>query len=455
MSVTKEVLERITPSLEDKQAMRDATNKIIKELKSEFSGCDEVKFVEIYGSISRDTWLTHDKDIDVFVGFDKTCSKKYMENVISAAGKKILSDTVKQYAEHPYIKGKYRGFSVEIVPSYDIKDTSERISAVDRTRFHDAYIKENLAGRQNDVRLLKQFLRGIGCYGAEIKVEGFSGYLCELLVLKFGSFEEVLKAVATWTTPVTLTPISRESTSQKFSNEVLIVTDPTDENRNVASALSDFKLSLFITASKEYQKNPGHRFFFPIKRILKREVLIKNFRVRKTHLISVTFTTPEVIDDILYSQIKKALKFFNKRFEEAEHSVINSGFYVGEKTALAFEFEHAELPVAQLHTGPKVNSENESKFIDKHKASKTSITNPVIENGRWAVLKQRKFVKPEDLLENFLSDTNLEQKGVPKYIAAEVYKDFKILTGVNAVEGDLEFFTQFFDPRFPWEPANV
>ena len=31
-------------------------------------------------------------------------------------------------------------------------------------------------------------MQGIGVYGAEIKVGGFSGYLCELLVMKYGGF---------------------------------------------------------------------------------------------------------------------------------------------------------------------------------------------------------------------------------------------------------------------------
>jgi tRNA nucleotidyltransferase (CCA-adding enzyme) len=39
-------------------------------------------------------------------------------------------------------------------------------------------------------------MAGIGVYGAEIKVGGFSGYLCELLILHHNSFLDTVKAFA-------------------------------------------------------------------------------------------------------------------------------------------------------------------------------------------------------------------------------------------------------------------
>ncbi len=49
---------------------------------------------------------------------------------------------------------------------------------------------------RGEVRLLKKFMKGIGVYGAEIKTGGFSGYLCELFVLHYGSFVKTLEAFA-------------------------------------------------------------------------------------------------------------------------------------------------------------------------------------------------------------------------------------------------------------------
>jgi tRNA nucleotidyltransferase (CCA-adding enzyme) len=84
-------------------------------------------------------------------------------------GVKILKKTEKRFAEHPYIRGDFKGYHVEIIPCYLVENGSKHISAVDRTPFHDSFVKKNLGNRQSEVRLLKQFMKGIGCYGAEIR----------------------------------------------------------------------------------------------------------------------------------------------------------------------------------------------------------------------------------------------------------------------------------------------
>ena len=99
-----------------------------------------------------------------------------------------MDNSEESYAEHPYIRGYYKNYKIEIVPCYKIEKASQKLSAVDRTPLHTQFIKENLKENQKkEVRLLKQFLIGIDWYGAEADVEGFSGYLCEILILTFKS----------------------------------------------------------------------------------------------------------------------------------------------------------------------------------------------------------------------------------------------------------------------------
>ena len=49
--------------------------------------------------------------------------------------------------------------------------------------------------QEKEVRLLKRFMKMVGTYGSEFKVGGFSGYLCELMIIRYGSFLKVLKGV--------------------------------------------------------------------------------------------------------------------------------------------------------------------------------------------------------------------------------------------------------------------
>ena len=49
---------------------------------------------------------------------------------------------------------------------------------------------------KGEVRILKKFFLHIDVYGAELAKEGFSGYVSEVLISYFGSFEKTLKKIS-------------------------------------------------------------------------------------------------------------------------------------------------------------------------------------------------------------------------------------------------------------------
>ena len=152
------------------------------------------------------------------------------------------------------------GFDVDLVPCYLIENAACIKSAVDRTPFHTQYLSARIAGLEDEVLLLKQFMKGIGVYGSELKVGGFSGYLAELLILRYGSFTDTLKAASSWR-PGEIIDLERHSTVRH--DEPLIVIDPVDPARNVAAALTLDKMLQFAAASRCFLKNPDICFFFP------------------------------------------------------------------------------------------------------------------------------------------------------------------------------------------------
>jgi tRNA nucleotidyltransferase (CCA-adding enzyme) len=453
MLMIREVLKRITPTIEEKKVMEDYSRHLIVLIKNEFKGTRYNVDVNVYGSVSRGTWLSYEKDIDVFVSFPIKFSKKELEDAVTKIGMKILKNVEKRFAEHPYVRGQYDGLIVEIVPCYAVKGPSERVSAVDRTPFHDDFVKRNLKGKQDEVRLLKQFLKGIDSYGAEARVEGFSGYLCELLIIYFGSLEGIQRAAENWQSPVVI-DIRGGSSKDQFLPAPLIFIDPTDSNRNVASALSKQKFSLFIHAAKEYLKSPNLRFFFPKKRDVSRDEVVERFRSRGTHVLSISFKTPGVIDDILFSQLRKTKRFLEKKMTDFGFSSINTGFIVKGNATLFFEIENMELPSSKLHWGPPQNSKNIEDFLKKHRGSSRSLTNPFLKSGRWAVFLKREHTNAGDFLTSFLSLNELKKKGVPSHIASALSKGFEIAINEVAIKENLEFFADLFDPLFPWEIGN-
>ena len=194
--IEKQVLEQVTPSLEYRKKIETIIHEIKENLKQEITERDLPVSIELVGSTAKDTYLKDNLDIDYFLLFPTNFPKEDISKNALSIGKKLLKNTEESYAEHPYLRGYYKDYYVELVPCYKIEKASQKLSAVDRTPLHTKYIKENLLDFQKpEVRLFKQFLRGIGCYGAEAEIEGFSGYLCEIIVLKYVTFKKLLENV--------------------------------------------------------------------------------------------------------------------------------------------------------------------------------------------------------------------------------------------------------------------
>jgi len=119
-------------------------------------------------------------------------------------------------------------------------------------------VDSRIKGLEDDVLLLKQFLKGIGVYGSELRTRGFSGYLVELLIINYGSFENVLKTACGWKYG---TLIDIEDHGTIIHKDPLVMIDPTDPVRNVAAALSLDNMCIFIDRACEFLKQPDISYF--------------------------------------------------------------------------------------------------------------------------------------------------------------------------------------------------
>ncbi len=183
MTVEEQVLARIRPPPEEEARIEKVVRELLDHLRAtlEANGWEAKPFLA--GSVAKGTHLTG-TEIDVFVAFPPDLPRADLEERGLALGK-LLERGAHLYAEHPYTRGWYGGFEVEIVPCYRITDATQRMSAVDRTPLHVDYVLGRVKdGQTDEIRLLKAWAEGIGVYGAEAKILGFSGYLCELLVLR-------------------------------------------------------------------------------------------------------------------------------------------------------------------------------------------------------------------------------------------------------------------------------
>jgi len=440
--VLKEVLSYIRPKPEEKKKLTEIAKRALGIAQKEAKKF-QAKAI-LAGSLTRDTWLPGKMEFDVFILFPSSLTEKRLEQFGLQVGKEVISKmkgTHKiEYAQHPYVSGEVSGVSIDVVPCFDVKDPEKLKSAVDRTPFHVKYIEKNLQPALSDeVRLLKQFCGANKIYGADAKTLGFSGYVCELLIIKYGKFTKVLENVTSWE-PGHVIDIEGyygkkdvPKLRKTFKDQILIIIDPTDKKRNTAAAISAENFFKFKKIAMGFLEKVSGEFFFEkeFKAISENE-LIQIQMKRRTELLAVKFAPPSVVPDILWPQLRRLSERLQDILEEVkyEFKVLRRGEYTNEKdlAVVLLEMEISKLPAIQKRVGPKVSDFDDSKrFIEKYKSQ--ALAGPFVEDDHWAVEVNRKFLTARDkLIDSLNKDAKiLKAKGIPNFVADQIAKGFEVI----------------------------
>lgn len=422
----KKILEEVKPSEEEHRREEKIIKRVEKELR--LKGVQPL----LVGSLAKKTDLRADKDMDIFILFNPELSRKELEKRGLQIGRdlfvKLGAEYEIDYAEHPYVKGVIEGYLVEIVPCYE---TRKPKSAVDRTPYHIQYVKRKIREDKklaDEIRLMKQFMKGTGVYGAEAKVQGFSGYLTELLVIQYGSFQNTLKAVAEWKFKEVLDPESlwgdKEALRFFFPDAPLIVVDAIDENRNAAAAVSDQTMAKFIHSARGFLENPSRDFFFPPEReVPSAEELAERMKSRGTRIMALKFVHGRFNPNTLYSQLRKTRDSVVRHIQDYGFQVLKSGVWTDEESisAILLEFEVWVLPPIEHRLGPPIDLSHreQDRFVEKYRKFR-----PRIEKGRWVADVSREFTQIGELIPRILA----ERRGFGK--------NLRELKDIGAVEGE-------------------
>src|SRR5436309_2524139 len=439
------ILRKILPSPEEDRRIQGVVRDVMRILETKIAAKGLAAKPLLVGSVAKGVHLTG-TEIDIFVTFPPDTPREVLEREGLAFGD-VLERPVRMYAEHPYTRGWYGGFEVEIVPCYRITDASQRMSAVDRTPLHVDYVLGRVKdGQTDEIRLLKAWAEGIGVYGAEAKILGFSGYLCELLVLKYGTFRGVLEGSLAWRPGIVL---ELDRAAARTFPEPLTVVDPVDPNRNVASAVSVEQLATFVHAAREYMQRPSERFFFP--RLLKPLSLPKLRAIAKKRaggLLAIAIPAPSVTEDVLYPQLRKGHRSFLDLFHRHAFEVFDSRFDVaGNEAIFLFEFAVDSLPRVSRHQGPPVWVKNAKEFLDKWQRSPKTIAGPFVLGERWAV-----DVAREATSASALAKSRWRELSIGKDLEKAARRSLRIHAGASVLRATYaEAWTRLFDKRFPWE----
>jgi tRNA nucleotidyltransferase (CCA-adding enzyme) len=459
------VLHRVTPRPEERRQVLALAEELSQKVKraAENTGVDAE--VRVEGSVAKDTWLSEEPDIDIFMRVPTTMSRNMFGTTALDIARKATAGfrQIERFAEHPYLEAVVNDVRINIVPCYKVEQ-GQWSSATDRTPFHTDYMKP-LLGKETrgEVRLLKKFMKGVGVYGAEIKVGGFSGYLCELLILDGKAFIAVLKSFADWKRRRVIDFEGHydgiEDEVPKIFAEPLVVVDPVDKGRNAAAAVRAERLDQFVVAARAFLNKPRLEFFSPKPtEALKPKGLVNALKRRGSTLVFLKLGKVQAVPDVLWGQLYKSQRSLRRMLEHHDFNIIRDTVWSDPEnfTVFILEVEQPYLAPIRKHLGPPLRKRDEcERFLQKHVEAAQTIAGPYVEDGRWAVEMKRKHTDIVNLLLDKLEGGG-RSLGVAELVSQALVKDLEILVSEDIRElystspEFAAFLTEYLDGKPAW-----
>jgi tRNA nucleotidyltransferase (CCA-adding enzyme) len=454
-AVVARVRDRVTPTTAERDRLDSTVAELTARTERALADLPVDAEVVLAGSTARDTWLSGDRDVDLFVRFPPDLDRERLETYGLEVGHAVLPDGHEEYAEHPYVAGEYEGFDVDLVPCYAVADAADIQSAVDRTPFHSQYLEarvdDDLAAA---IRVCKQFFVGIGVYGSDLRTRGFSGFLTELLVLEHGGFRPLVEAAADWHPPVRFDPGGHGDTGAAF-DDPLVVVDPTDPGRNVAAVCSPENVARLQHYARSLLAAPREELFErevapPLTAAAVREAVTD----RGTTPVCVRFDAPAVVADQLWPQLERSREGIAGELDRRGFDVFRSVAVADTgdgpagatgDAALLFELAVAERPRVERHEGPPVHvREHATAFYETY--ADTDAYGPFVDGDRYVVEREREYATAVAFLE---SDAVFDV-ALGAQVASALETEYEVLVGAETAALAADFgreLAAYFSPR--------
>ncbi len=401
-----EAIKGIRPDKKYEEDILIRTDNIIKKINKNIKDAKVI----LGGSGAKGTWLkTFDADIFVKFNYNKYKDKSdELSDILYKTLKRLYPKIIRLYGSRDYFQIKQDKFTFEIIPILDIRKTTEAKNITDVSPLHSKFVlkSKKLA---DEIRLTKQFCKACNIYGAESYIRGFSGYICEILTIHYGSFLKLIKNAAKWKDPV-IVDIKKYYKGKDIFKEVnksklvspLIIIDPVQKDRNAAAALSNEKFEFFKKKAKEFIKKPSKEFF-SIK-----EFNINNLKEKFKNKNSVLLEIEPLRrkEDIAGAKLVKAFEFLGKELIRRDFKLLDDGWDWSEKKKayFYFVFDKKLLSAIKELIGPPVKLRfHAEKFRRKYKRTK-------VRKKRIIAIVKRKYRKPKDLMRDLIKDKYLKDK---------------------------------------------
>ncbi len=427
--IIQDVLLNIKPSKEEEKKLAKLVDSILTPLNKELAKIGAVAVIG--GSGAKKTWLSGNHDLDVFVKFDCEHYMKQnseLSNLLEIVLRKVFAgkNLERVHGSRDYFNLFHDKFIIEIVPVLDIRKPEDALNITDVSPMHAEWVSWMVSknkGIEDQIRLTKAFCRANNIYGAESYILGFSGYICEILTIYYGSFIGLLENAKSWQLREIVDPrkhykdkaeVHLKVNADKLRSPIVII-DPVQKDRNAAAALSKEKFDEFRRVAKGFLENPSVDFFK--KKVVSKEMLIK--KVKKTgkdqmkNQLFVIYASPlKGKRDVVGSKLLKVFEFIESNFKRNEFKIIEKGWqwsgkdFADEKNdaMMWFIVPDEELSEKVKRMGPPVSAK---EFFEDFKAAHKDI---VIENKRAYAFVKRTHRTAGQLLETLKKDNYIKDR---------------------------------------------
>ena len=404
--ILDEVLEDIKPDKNYENKIFEKLNFIIKKINQSQKNIRAI----LGGSGAKGTWLkTFDADIFVLFDYGKFKDKSdKLSDILEKILKKKFKSIIRLHGSRDYFQIKESGFTFEIVPILKIQRAEQAKNITDVSPLHSKWVSRHKK-LINDMRLTKQFSQANNIYGAESYIRGFSGYVCEILTVYYGSFPSLIKNAAKWSDKAVIDvekyykgkDIFKLVNTSKLASP-LIVIDPVQKDRNAAAALSAEKFEAFKKAANGFLQKPSKEFF--AKKGLKSLFLKGKSKNKDLIMIKIKPLAGKI--DVVGSKLLKIYDFLNQELQKHGFKPMKSDWEWDKKNDAAFYFLFGKKPLPKFIEieGPplkiKQHADNFRKF---HKKT-------MVRNKKIFALEPRKFMVPGNLLKSAIKGQFVKER---------------------------------------------
>lgn len=410
MKNIKKILDDVLKDAQPDKAYENEIFSRIKDIIKKINkGQKHIKAI-LGGSGAKGTWLkTFDADIFVLFDYKKFRGKSdKLSDILHIILKNKFKSFSRLHGSRDYFQIKQGKFTFEIIPILQIQKAEHALNITDVSPLHSKWVGKHRK-LVNEMKLTKQFCQAQNVYGAESYLMGFSGYVCEILTVYYGSFLKLVRRASKWQDKVVVDAekyykgkdIFKIVNTSKLVSP-LIVIDPVQKDRNAAAALSKEKYEVFKHSSKEFLKKPSRNFF--IREDMKNKFLEE--KTKKQNLVVVEVMPLIGKIDVIGGRLLKIYEFLTKKIIENDFRIIRNGWEWDKKNSAHFYFL---LPKKQLSSkieieGPPIKMEDHAgKFRRKHK-------NSFVKLGKIYSIEKRKFVAHEAFVKDILTDKFVKER---------------------------------------------